>query len=170
VIYPRPAYQSPVAPRITDTNGTPVNARGLPDISWNAAVNGGVIVWESYFPKDTGAPGYGIVGGTSAASPQIAGLTALANQARGKPIGELNPVLYGNGGAGITDVQPVHQGDPGVISGDLINNRMFQYNGDGDPVTWGPVPGWPTTSGWDETTGFGTPYAPAYVAALTAAP
>jgi hypothetical protein len=65
---------------------------------------------------------------------------------------------------------PVHQGAPGVVSGDLVNNQLFTYNGDGNPVTPGPVPGWPTTAGWDETTGFGTPDAPAFVAALTAAP
>jgi subtilase family serine protease len=169
VIYPRPSWQSTVAPRITDTNGTPVNARGLPDLSWNAAVNGGVLTYESDFPADQ-APGYHIYGGTSASSPQTAALVALANQARGKPIGFLNPVLYGNAGAGITDVQPAHQGAPGVISGDLVNNRLFDYNGDGNPVTPGPVPGWPTTAGWDETTGFGTPNAPAFVAALQAAP
>ena len=168
-IYPRPGYQSTVASRITDTNGTPVNARGLPDLAWNAAVNGGVLVYESDFPQNS-APGYHIYGGTSASSPQTAALVALANEARGKPIGWLNPVLYANGGAGLTDVQPTHEGDPGVVSGDLVNNRLFDYNGDGVPVTPGPVPGWPTTTGWDETTGFGTPNAPAFVAALTAAP
>jgi hypothetical protein len=43
---------------------------------------------------------------------------------------------------------------------------MFDYNGDGLPVSWDPVPGWDTTGGYDMTTGFGTPNAPAYVAAL----
>ena len=51
-----------------------------------------------------------------------------------------------------------------------MNNRLFSYNGDGNAVTPGPVAGWPTTTGWDETTGFGTPNAPAFVGALTAAP
>jgi subtilase family serine protease len=173
VIYPRPSWQDSVASRITDTNGNPVNARGLPDISWNAAVNGGVLVWTSYFPKDS-PPAFHIYGGTSAASPQLAGLTALVNEQRadaGKgPIGYLNPVLYGGHGAGVNDVVPTHQGAPGVVSGDLVNNRLFDYNGDGNPVTPGPVPGWPTTTGWDETTGFGTPDAPAFLSALTAAP
>lgn len=172
-IYQRPSWQDSVAGSITDTNGNQVNARGLPDISWNAAVNGGVLTYESYFANDLGK-GYSIYGGTSAASPQLAAVTALANEARhdaGKgPIGYLNPVLYGDNGAGTTDVVPVHQGAPGVVSGDLVNNRLFSYNGDGNPVTPGPVPGWPTTNGWDETTGFGTPDAPAFVSSLTAAP
>jgi hypothetical protein len=43
---------------------------------------------------------------------------------------------------------------------------MFDYNGDGNPVTWDAVPGWPVTSGYDLATGLGTPDAPAYVTAL----
>jgi hypothetical protein len=55
-----------------------------------------------------------------------------------------------------------------VISGNLDSNTMFSYNGDGNPVTVGSIPGWPTLAGWDMTTGFGTPWAPSYVAALAA--
>jgi len=51
----------------------------------------------------------------------------------------------------------------------LDSNRMFDYNGDGAAVTPGAIPGWPTTAGWDMTTGFGTPRAAGFVAALRAA-
>jgi subtilase family serine protease len=170
-LYPRPSWQADVP--VTTIDGAPANARGVPDVSWNAAVNGGVLVYFSFFPKNI-PPGFYPIGGTSAASPQVTALVALANERRSDagegPIGYLNPVLYGNHGAGVTDVAPVHEGAPGVISGDLVNNRLFDYNGDGEPVTPGPVPGWPTLAGWDETTGFGTPDAPAFVTALTAAP
>ena len=66
------------------------------------------------------------------------------------------------------DVTPVHEGAAGVISGDLDSNTLFDYNGDGNAVTVGPVPGWPTLAGWDMTTGFGTPSAPTYVSELAA--
>jgi len=56
----------------------------------------------------------------------------------------------------------------GVISGNMDSNRLFDYNGDGNAVTVGPVPGWPTLAGWDMTTGFGTPWAPTYVSELAA--
>jgi subtilase family serine protease len=73
--------------------GLGLSARG-PDVAYNAAVNGGVLVQYGGF----GFPVLFIVGGTSAGSPQWAGITALANQARaiaGKgPIGDLNPTLY----------------------------------------------------------------------------
>ena len=78
-----PSYQS----------GLGLTARG-PDVDYNAAIDGGVLVVYGGF----GSPVLFIVGGTSAGSPQWAGITALANQARataGKgPIGDLNPVLY----------------------------------------------------------------------------
>ncbi len=60
----------------------------------------------------------------------------------------------------------MHEGLPAVISGELTSNRMFDFNGYGLPVSWDPVPGWPTTTGYDQTTGFGTPWAPSYVAGL----
>ena len=57
--------------------------RGVPDVAWNAAVNGGVLVFHSYFPQIEGNPAWGVFGGTSASSPQVAAVTAIANQARG---------------------------------------------------------------------------------------
>ena len=73
--------------------GLGLSARG-PDVAYNAAIDGGVLVQYGGF----GFPVLFIVGGTSAGSPQWAGIAALANQARataGKgPIGDLNPVLY----------------------------------------------------------------------------
>jgi subtilase family serine protease len=167
VIYARPSWQSSVAGVIGG------NHRGNPDISWNAAVNGGVLVdLQSFLPAAD--QGFYVFGGTSAATPQTAALTALVNESRasdGKgPIGNLAPTLYGINPAAFTDVAPVHQGAAGVASGDLTSNTMFDYNGDGNAVSVGTVPGWPVLAGWDMTTGFGTPWAPSFVSELTALP
>src|SRR5260370_26976145 len=62
-----PSYQS----------GLNLTARG-PDVAYNAAINGGVLVVYG----GLGVPLVFIVGGTSAGSPQWAGIIALANQAR----------------------------------------------------------------------------------------
>ena len=128
-------------------------------------MNGGVLVYTSFFPS-VDRVGWHVYGGTSAASPQVAALTALAAQKAGHGLGNIDPAIYANGGAAFTDVASVHQGAVGVIRGDLTTNRMFDYIGDGQPVAWDPVPGWDVLGGYDMTTGWGTPNAPAYVAAL----
>jgi subtilase family serine protease len=165
VIYGRPAYQDDVA-------GTVGEHRGVPDLAWDAAVNGGVLVYTSFFP-DTNRVGWHIYGGTSAGSPQVAGLVALGNQQQaakpgGKPLGFLNPLIYSVGsGPAFTDVVPVTQGT--ALSGQLVDNGMFDYNGDGLAVTKDPIAGWPVTAGYDMSTGFGTPAATSFVGALGAA-
>ncbi len=168
-VYPRPSWQDGVASVIGGDH------RGAPDLSWNAAVNGAVLVnLQSYLPA--GSQGFYLIGGTSAATPQVAALSALANERRAAgpdakaPLGNVAPRLYSLPSAAFTDVVPVHQGDAGVVSGDLTSNRLFSDNGDGNPVTPGPVDGYPTLAGYDLTTGLGTPWAPAYVAGLAAQP
>lgn len=174
-VYPRPSWQAQQASIIGR------NARGVPDLSWNAAVNGGVLVWITAFPGYQ-RPGWHVYGGTSASSPQVAGLIALANEqqvtAGQKPLGFLDPLLYavGNrpgaatadfaGTGSFRDVVPHRYGT--AASGVLKDNRLWEYNADGS-VSPGPVPGWPTLPGWDMTTGFGSPRAAAFVAALRAA-
>ena len=150
VLFPTPSFQSGISSSIL--NG----ARGLPDLSWNAAVDGGVLVYTS-FPGVR--VGWHTIGGTSASSPQLAGLIALVNQERhtlGKgSIGYLNPVLYTLPSADFLDITP-HTFNSVTIS----DNSLFGS----------PVPGMPTTPGWDLTTGFGSPVATAFVSDLAAKP
>lgn len=75
--------------------GLGLTARG-PDVAYNAAVDGGVLVVNTSI---LGVPALFIVGGTSAGSPQWAGIAALANEARanlskGTLGGNLNADLY----------------------------------------------------------------------------
>jgi subtilase family serine protease len=134
-------------------------------VSWNAAVNGGVLVYITAYPSYQRS-GWHVYGGTSAASPQLAALTALADQQRAAnhkaPLGNINPLLYQHG-SWFNDVGPVTEGT--AQSGQLVNNQLFQFNADGS-VSPGPVAGWPTTGGYDMTTGLGTPNAQAYVTGL----
>ena len=171
-IYQRPSWQAGVDPQYG-------NHRLVPDTSWNAAVNGGVDIYITAYPEyncgnSTGC--WSVYGGTSAATPQTAALVALANAARaadGKvPIGFLDPILYsGVGMSAYTDILPRSYGtapatfmgsEVGVSGpvaksvGDLIDNQMWQV----------PVAGYPTTTGYDPTTGWGAPNAPEFVAAL----
>lgn len=147
VLYPTPTFQSGIPSSLL--NGQ----RGLPDLSWNAAVDGGVLVYTS-FPGFR--VGWHIVGGTSAASPQLAALIALTNQKAdmlGKlhHVGYLNPLLYSLPTSDFTDIVPQTFG-----SVTIDNNELF-----GSGVT-----GYATTSGYDLTTGFGSPNAPNFVTDL----
>src|SRR5262249_378829 len=93
VIYPEPAYQRLAAPIRRE------RMRWIPDIAYNAAIQGGVIT-AAFCPASVcGVDGFAFfrVGGTSAGSPQWAGLTALAAQIAHGRVGSLNPILYGVG-------------------------------------------------------------------------
>ena len=75
----RRRVQRHVLPAAVPARLRPAQHRGVPDVSYNASVNGGVlVVWSS---SGQGAGAIFVVGGTSAGSPQWAGIVALANQA-----------------------------------------------------------------------------------------
>jgi subtilase family serine protease len=160
VIYSLPSWQQGVEPVIGS------DVRGIPDLAWNAAVNGGVLEYITAYPNYQ-APGWGPTGGTSAASPQVAGVVALAEaerSAEGKPpLGNINPLLYSLPSSDYQDVVPITEGT--AASGVLDNNQLWQYNADGS-VSPGPVAGFPTLAKWDMTTGFGSPDVAPFVASL----
>jgi subtilase family serine protease len=98
VVFSRPAYQDGVA-------GVVGGRRGVPDISMSGACNGAVDMYQSF--KGQSAGWYPTCG-TSEATPEFAGVVALADQWAGHPLGLINPALYkmsamGNA-AGIVDV------------------------------------------------------------------
>src|SRR5947208_13205457 len=155
VLFSTPSCQSGISASLLQ------GSRGLPDLSWNAAVDGGVLTYIGFLGGANN--GYYIIGGTSAASPQLAGVVALANQVRqqnGKqPIGYLEPVLYQLPASAFNDTVPLTFGTGAGVTA-LDSNEQY---GTG-------IPGMATTSGWDLTTGFGSPNVPLFVAGLAAAP
>jgi subtilase family serine protease len=92
------------------------------------------------------------VGGTSAATPQMAGVVALANQLRaagGKvPVGHLAPALYQLPAADFNDIVPQTFGS-GANAVTVGDNLRYGFS----------VPALPTTAGYDLTTGLGSPKA-----------
>jgi subtilase family serine protease len=112
--YSEPYYQTGVVPKaLADRNqaadGPGTTGRVEPDISMDADPTTGMLVGETQtFPNGVYYDQYRI-GGTSLASPLLAGVFALADQASGTPLGFVNPALYksySDGGSAIYDVKP----------------------------------------------------------------
>ena len=169
VLYPRPAWQT--APNFSG------NHRLVPDLSWNAAVNGGVLVYITAFPNAQRA-GWHVYGGTSAGSPQMAGVVALVNNARAaalkRPIGFLSPHLYNLPGSAFSDIVPhtygtAASGSSVYPTGAMSGNGLWAYQADGTVAPNG-IAGNPVVAGYDMTTGLGRPIVSPFVAALAASP
>ena len=82
-IFPRPAYQGSESATVGDH-------RGVPDVSMSASLSGGILFYESFTGKGT----WSHCGVTSAASPEFAGIVAIADQYAGRRLGLINPALY----------------------------------------------------------------------------
>jgi subtilase family serine protease len=136
LIFSVPSYQ----------DGLGLSTRTVPDVSYNAAIHGGVLVVNSTI---LGFPAFFIIGGTSAGSPQWAAIIALANQAAGRPLGFLNRAIY----------QLAHSAGYANDFHDITlgNNEM-----PGTPA------GFSAAAGWDDATGWGTPNVANFVRDLVA--
>jgi subtilase family serine protease len=145
IFFSRPNYQQGVANVVG-------NQRGVPDISMSAACNGAVDTYNS-FP---GQPaGWYPTCGTSEATPEFAGVVALADQVAGHPLGLINPMLYqlaAGHARGIVD----------VTSGD--NTVSFRQGG-----RVSTVGGFSARPGYDLASGLGTIDAQYFVPELAAA-
>jgi subtilase family serine protease len=131
-IYHTPGYQA----------GLSLPMRGVPDVAYNASMDGGVLtVWSS---SGQGPNMVFRFAGTSAGSPQWAGLAALADQMAGRRLGAINTQLY--------QLTPeVHD----ITAGDnTYHGRTATVNG------------YVARPGWDPATGLGSPRADVLVPQL----
>jgi subtilase family serine protease len=144
-IFGKPDFQEDVT-----TQG---DARGIPDISLSAAVDGGAVVYYS-FTKPAGGTPWHIFGGTSEASPLFAGVVAIADQLAGHRLGNINDRLYE-----LSD-EAAHNGIVDITQGNI---NYKQVNSDKTTVSiTGPSAG----PGYDLASGLGTVNAKRFVPAL----
>ncbi len=154
ILFSKPDFQNTLPPGSTfvgSSVGAPgpnANMRGVPDVAYQASSRTGVLVYDTE-PATTASgvgcgganpcsSGWFVVGGTSASSPQWAGLIAIADQMAGSDLGYINPKLY------------------------QIANNPGKYASDFHDVTTGgnqttSIPGYKASQGWDAVTGLGTP-------------
>jgi subtilase family serine protease len=128
-----PAFQSSVASVV----GT---ARGTPDVSMSASTAGGAEIYQ-------GGQWYA-VGGTSEATPEFAGIVAIADEVAGKGLGFLDTALYSMESSAAAD---------GIVDVTKGNN------------SFAGVTGYTAGKGYDMASGLGTVDAAKFVPALIAA-
>ncbi|MHB8565795.1 MAG: NosD domain-containing protein [Nitrososphaerales archaeon] len=121
-LFSKPAWQNV---------GTSNSMRGVPDVSWVADVQTGVIV--GIYDQTTRSLAYQIVGGTSVGSPSWAGSLAVMIQKAGQKLGTINPLIYS------------------ILQNTTEYSKAFHdiTQGDNNPLSAGP--------GWDPVTGIGSP-------------
>ena len=136
-LFPAPGYQG--------SSVTGYDVRTTPDVSYNAAGNGGVLVAQG--------GSFWLVGGTSCGSPQWAGIFALVDQARAKaglgPIGFANPALYA------------------IYQSPRYGSDFHDITVGDNTLAGAPVAGYSAGPGYDLATGIGTPDAANLVSDLS---
>jgi subtilase family serine protease len=144
-VYRRPGYQSALQKN---------HARGVPDVAYNAGVSGGVLIFSATINVAEGLPAteqvFFIIGGTSAGSPQWAGLAADADQLNRHRMGNINPALY-------SIAQAKKHYDAALHDITTGNNDVAEIGG-----------GFNAGIRWDPVTGLGTPNAAALLPLLAA--
>lgn len=144
-VFGRPGFQA----RVKDATG---GARGTPDISLSAACDGAVVYVRSFTPSRAKSP-FGLVCGTSEATPEFAGIIAMADQVAGRHLGDIHTTLY-----------HMRYADDGLVDVTQGNNSFGPFtNSDGKTYT---VQGFSAGPGYDLASGLGTIDAATFVPAL----
>jgi subtilase family serine protease len=188
--YTQPYYQAGIVPAALALRNEalfgPVPLRVVPDIAMDADAQSGLLIGLTQtFPNGTYYAQFK-EGGTSLASPLLAGVVADADQAAGSPLGFLNPVIYkastGHPAAFNDIVPPAHPHSTAVIRVDYQNEvdasdgyfvslRVIDYEG---PETYCDGTGNCTTRdvtlttarGFDGITGLGS-VGPQFISTLS---
>jgi subtilase family serine protease len=175
--YLEPYYQQGIVPTSMSEMRGSTAMRVLPDFSMDADPTTGMLIGETQtFPDGVYYDQYRL-GGTSLASPLLAGVIADADQTAGGPLGFLNPKLYSlSGSSAVNDiVSPTSPTD--IVRSDYFNSvdssdgieysaRTVDDQGDESYCTTNakgkekctsfPI-SLSTPAGYDNMTGLGTP-------------
>jgi len=158
-LFARPTYQDSIATCASvgslPTGVTPSSMRQVPDVSFTAATGEsqyGYFIECSLDPQTndcttTGADPIVLeIGGTSASTPSFAGVIALANQATGGRLGNVNPFLYA---LNATTPSAFHD----ITTG---NNEVTCEPGVDPGCPAGQLYGYTATPGYDCASGLGS--------------
>ena len=162
-LFTQPWYQAGKVPASVSEYYSSTPMRAVPDIAMDADPNTGMIVGETQvFPDGTYWDQYRI-GGTSLSSPLLAGVVAVADQARHHPLGFINPLYYRMLGTSalhdiVAPTSPVAQVRTDYTN--FLDNSQGKFwrlqTVDVQSSTLHDTPG------YDNETGVGTPRGPAF--------
>jgi subtilase family serine protease len=174
LIWLEPAYQRGVVPRamVTPPGDRPGLVRSEPDIAADADLYTGFATGLLSFPNNK-PPKFGqlTVGGTSMASPLVAGMIADAQQGQRAVFGFTDPVLYRlNGTAAVRDMLPSTSRTPGFFRGEACTTTLCSafslITFDDQDQAMAGYTGQVTQKGYDNMTGIGTPRGQVFLDAL----
>jgi subtilase family serine protease len=169
-LFGRPSYQAGESIPAQPTSLCPGHiGRAVPDISAIADANTGYLVGQTQtFPDGSVRYSEYRLGGTSLASPIIAGLMALADQKAGFVHGFSNPLFYANAGAFNDITDPTAANSVGTLGGKPVvaTVRTNYKNGVDSSAgltfvlrTFNQPRRLQVTTGYDDVTGIGSPAA-----------
>ena len=158
-LFDQPFYQQGVVPNKISEYDTKTPMRTTPDVAMDADAQTGMLVGESQtFPDGSVQYSEYRIGGTSLASPLMAGLTAVYDQYLHFSLGFLNPVLYYlNGSVAFHDIKDGTAITVGVVRVNY-NNSFDASEGQSTSLrTFNQTGTIYTRKGYDDVTGVGTP-------------
>jgi subtilase family serine protease len=174
LLWKQPGYQEGVVPNSLATAAGDRGGlvRAVPDISADADAFTGMAVGMLSFDDQGNVTGYfeEPIGGTSLATPLIAGIVADAEQGQGS-FGFLNPALYELAGTrAFNDARPLSaKTNPayrGVACDEATCGLLLLTTFDAQCLSMQGYAGQVTAPGYDTMTGIGTPKGQPFISAL----
>ena len=168
-LFTQPGYQKGVVPTSISNYFKNGAHRAVPDVAMDADPQTGFLVGETQaFPNGKNKYSEYRIGGTSLASPLMAGVVAVADQAKGSSLGFLNPKLYKLAGtSALHDVNHGKSVTDAVIRVDYVNGVNAKDGTVTSARTLNQTGTIFTRKGYDDVTGVGTPNGEAFFDALS---
>jgi subtilase family serine protease len=173
LLYSQPSWQQGVVPASMSTTPAGAVDRAVPDISADADPFSGMLI-GIIEPNANGQPGpYETedVGGTSEASPLVAGMVADAQQGQSTSFGFINPLLYSAANSNAyNQTLPVTASTPQLDRSAFAPIKLvgvpLLVTLDAQGPAFAEYTDQVTAPGYDTMTGLGTPHGSAFIKAL----
>jgi subtilase family serine protease len=169
-LFAQPAYQAGVVPNALATAHGGAPARVVPDVAALGDPTTGMLVGQTQtFPDGSVKYSEYRIGGTSLASPLMAGVMALAQQRAGHTFGFANPLFYAKAGSSAFHDVTSPATALGAVRADYVNgvDASGGYRYTLRSLSFDANLTIHTRPGYDDVTGVGTPNGAAFLSALS---